>query len=434
MLNELRKHLIFLFSAATALIVSITVLLAFFMNASQVAAGNRKAFERNVDAVVKEIQANKHIKDSWLLETEIANRLVIRIWDNGHPFFYKGSWMQEAQRDAYALKIENQAAEDGIFVTKDPEYVYETRSKTYALKGEEGERFYGTAVVLPAPGRYKSLVMLGQFPGEHQEIMRIGILCIIIELLSIGALFLVSYFLVGRALAPVEINQKRQKEFIAAVSHEIRSPLAVIRTNASALLVGEADVGSFVQGIQNECTRMARLTEDMIALTISDNRSWSLKKDLLDMNLFLIELYDGYYSLSKEKHQKLILEFTEDSLPKLWADRQRLRQILSILLDNAMSYAPENTIIVMRAGRGLGAGKGCFRVEIEDHGRGIPNQEKERIFERFYRIDQSRTHKGHFGLGLSIATELALLHEGRLMVKDTEGGGATFVLELPLTS
>ncbi len=117
----------------------------------------------------------------------------------------------------------------------------------------------------------------------------------------------------------------------------------------------------------------------------------------------------------------------------MWGDEERLVQLLGVLISNALEYAPPGSaveLILRRRG-------GRAAVLVRDHGPGVPDADKERIFARFYRAEQSRTDHAHFGLGLAVASELARLHGARLSVRDTlnargEPDGATFVLELRL--
>ena len=122
------------------------------------------------------------------------------------------------------------------------------------------------------------------------------------------------------------------------------------------------------------------------------------------------------------------MDLGEESYPKLHTDQERLFQILSIFLDNAVSYTPENGHIELRVKQ---SSKGITFLVI-DHGTGIAEEDKPYIFQRFYCADKSRTDKSHFGLGLSIAEELSKMLSGNIGFKDTIGGGATFLLTLPV--
>jgi signal transduction histidine kinase len=109
------------------------------------------------------------------------------------------------------------------------------------------------------------------------------------------------------------------------------------------------------------------------------------------------------------------------------ADKDRLTQILGILIDNALSYSPKESTITLRPYQK----KNVFLLEVEDHGIGISREQKKYIFNRFYQADPARNDTSHFGLGLSVAKELTELMGGKINVKDTLGGGSTFVIELP---
>ena len=128
-----------------------------------------------------------------------------------------------------------------------------------------------------------------------------------------------------------------------------------------------------------------------------------------------------------QKQIRIHVSLPDDPLPKCCCDRQRIGQALAILLDNAVSYTPPGGEIRLFAARR----RGGIELIVSDNGPGIPDALRERVFERFYRADVSRSKKEHYGLGLSIAREIASLHRGKLTLRDTPGGGATFILYLP---
>ena len=179
--------------------------------------------------------------------------------------------------------------------------------------------------------------------------------------------------------------------------------------------------------IDAECRRMSRLVRDMLLLASSDADKWNIQKSEINMDTLLITLYEAYEPVCISKKIRLELNLSEEAYPVLSSDRERLFQILSIFLDNAVCYSPEGSSIQIQT-----ASKEKELVfSIVDHGKGIPTEDKPFIFDRFYRGDKSRTDKSHFGLGLSIAKELAKMLGGEIGFKDTEGSGATFFLKLP---
>lgn len=237
-----------------------------------------------------------------------------------------------------------------------------------------------------------------------------------------------------KAFAPSEEMIKSQKDFVAAASHELKAPLAVIIANTEALQEmqnhdsNDPQAQTCLDVIDTECGRMSRLVRDMLLLASSDADKWTIQKSEINVDTLLITLYDAYEPVCISKKIRLDLNLSEDAYPVLAADRERLFQILSIFLDNAVCYSPEDSSIQIMTT----LSEKELTFSVTDHGKGIPEEDKPFIFDRFYRGDKSRTDKSHFGLGLSIAKELAKMLGGEIGFKDTEGGGATFFLRLCL--
>lgn len=175
----------------------------------------------------------------------------------------------------------------------------------------------------------------------------------------------------------------------------------------------------------NECPG---LIQDMLSLSRSDNHTWVLDCTSCEIDTLLLDVYEKYEQTARHKKKQLLIELPEDSLPVCFCDSLKISQALAILIDNALAYVPEGGMIRLSA-RQEAASVSLF---VADNGPGIPDSEKEAVFQRFYRSDTSRNDKQHFGLGLCIAKEIALLHHGTLSVSDTPGGGATFQLKLPV--
>lgn len=260
----------------------------------------------------------------------------------------------------------------------------------------------------------------------HQAPLYLGI-----WFLSFFCVLSVSRFLLRKAFQPTEQILQSQKDFVAAASHELKSPLAVIMANAETLQsIGGWDgtVQASLAAIDFECARMSRLVRDMLLLASSDADKWTLRREKVNVDTLLITLYEAYEPVCIRHSLRLSLEVGEESYPVLYTDRERLFQILSIYLDNAVSYSPEGSTIEIYTE--LTARELTF--SISDHGAGIAESDRPFLFDRFYRADKSRTDKSHFGLGLSIAKELAKMLNGKIGFRDTPGGGATFFLSLPV--
>jgi signal transduction histidine kinase len=324
--------------------------------------------------------------------------------------------------------VKELAAADNINTGIRPISLNELQSRIYSVKGDKNDKYLGEVFVVPDKNGFRSVIVLQYISYSEAANLKQKLILILLNLAGLAALFLVSRQMVSKALIPVEESRRRQTEFIAAASHELKSPLAVIRANASALMLEPERAGFFTTGIEKECKRLAALIEDMLLLASADARTWKIKKDILDLDTLLIEIYDLFYPYCKEQGKELKLVVPETMLPKTEGDGERIKQILAVLIDNAVAYSSEKDTIYLRGY----AKKNRIYLEVEDHGVGIAQEKKIEIFERFYREDKSRKDKTHFGLGLSIAKELTELHGGSIAVADTKGGGATFIVSLPV--
>ena len=228
---------------------------------------------------------------------------------------------------------------------------------------------------------------------------------------------------------PTEAAMQSQKDFIAAVSHECKAPLAAILSSAE-MIESEPDIPdtikNHVQVIDSEVSRMSRLIGDLLLLSSLDAGNWTFHMDEINIDTLLINLYTKYEQICRKKNILLQLNIPDECYPPFYSDEDRLNQIISIFLDNAVSYSPPESEISLNAS----VEKNKLVITIIDHGIGISDKDKPFIFNRFYQCDKSRTQREHFGLGLSIANELVNKLDGKIQLFDTAGGGCTFKIFL----
>ncbi len=230
---------------------------------------------------------------------------------------------------------------------------------------------------------------------------------------------------------PTEVAMQSQKDFIAAVSHECKAPLAAILSSAEmiAAIPDTPDtVKDHIHVIDLEVSRMSRLIGDLLLLSSIDAGNWSFHKEEINIDTLLINLYTKYEQICKKKNILLQLNIPDECYPPFYSDTDRLNQIISIFLDNAVSYSPPESEISLNAS----VEKNKLTITVIDHGIGINDKDKPFIFNRFFQCDKSRTQREHFGLGLSIANELVNKLEGKIWLFDTVGGGCTFKIFIPL--
>jgi two-component system sensor histidine kinase VicK len=226
-------------------------------------------------------------------------------------------------------------------------------------------------------------------------------------------------------------TQEMQKEFVANVSHELRTPLTNIRSYAETLAENDAELmpetrTGFLNVILNESDRMTHIVQDLLTLSRFDS-----DRSRLNLTSFSFgdALRDAYHAilLDAQRHDHTLNLDIKGSLPEITADRERILQVILNVLSNAIKYTPNGGKIKLSAGS-----KDCLVwMEVSDNGIGIPPEDRERIFERFYRVDKARSREsGGTGLGLSIVKEIIDRHHGRICVVDRSGPGLTIRVEL----
>lgn len=229
--------------------------------------------------------------------------------------------------------------------------------------------------------------------------------------------------------AQVESSRRSQRDFVANVSHELKTPLTSIQGFAQAIMDGTAaDVRGAARVILDEAARMHRLVLDLLDLARLDAGTFEFRRQPVDLEAVLQNVVAHLQPQAEAAQVQLTLQSA--SLPPLMGDGDRLAQVFTNLVDNAIRHTPAGgQVSVWLAQEGE-----QVTVGVKDTGEGIPPAEVERIFERFYRVDKARPGgKRHgTGLGLAIARQLVEAHGGTIAVHSTPGQGSEFVVKLPL--
>lgn len=230
--------------------------------------------------------------------------------------------------------------------------------------------------------------------------------------------------------------ERIRSEFVANVSHELKTPIAAVKGFAETLLAGgvkdEETARSFLQIIYDEGDRLNRLIGDILELSKIESKRVPLEYAPVQLK----ELFDSIYEVLLPAARKKSISMSHDVPEHLFieGDEDRLRQIFMNLLSNAISYSLEGGKVRVSASiAGEDGAEEKIRFTVSDTGIGIPKKDLPRIFERFYRVDKARSRgSGGTGLGLSIVKHLVELHRGTIRVESKVGEGTTFILELPL--
>ncbi|NEZ42939.1 ATP-binding protein [Paenibacillus alvei] len=229
--------------------------------------------------------------------------------------------------------------------------------------------------------------------------------------------------------------EKLRKDFVANVSHEIRTPLSMLQGYSEALLddiaTSPEERRELVQVIHDESLRMGRLVKDLLDLARMEAGHLPMHKAQTDVHELASRVYRKFAVLAKERNIpiEVQLEAMDSVLPE--ADEDRLEQVLTNLLDNALRHSSEGQPIHIRTER---TDNEWLWIHIEDHGQGIPSEDVPYVFERFYKADKARKRgpSGGTGLGLAIVKNIIEAHQGHIRVDSTLGKGTTFSIALPV--
>ena len=221
-----------------------------------------------------------------------------------------------------------------------------------------------------------------------------------------------------------------QKELVADVSHELKTPITSIMGYADTLLEGEYDKETqtkFLNVIATEARRMARLVTDLLTLSRYDNNKKNIRKESFDLGDLVKKCQDKLAIEIKKKHHKVDCFVTAD-VPPVYADKYDIERVILNVLTNSIKYTPDGGEIKIY----VGFVYNDAYIKIFDNGIGIPEEDLGRIFERFYRVDKARTREmGGTGLGLSIAKEILDKNGGSIDIKSVVGQGTEVVIRIP---
>ncbi len=282
---------------------------------------------------------------------------------------------------------------------------------------------------------YRTVSSLGEVcvfadaSGELATMQSLRNTCIIIGVVSFFIFFALSFFLARWAVRPVEQAWRQQRQFVSDASHELKTPLTVILTNAELLRSPEQSEDNRTQFAENILTmsrQMRGLTEELLELARVDNGSAKISMEPLDFSKLISDAVLPFEPLFYEKGLPFTAKVEPDITIK--GSAAHLRQLPEILLDNAQKYACPNTPVSLTLCR---RGYSHCTLTVSNYGEALSPEELKNIFKRFYRADKARAMNHSYGLGLSIAQSVAELHHGTIRAQSISGVN-TFIVDLPL--
>lgn len=272
-------------------------------------------------------------------------------------------------------------------------------------------------------------IVFADIYGEKAALESLVRSCALIGAASIVVFLVVSLLLAKWVVKPVETAWQQQRQFIADASHELKTPLTVIMTDAELLREGcaEDDQAKFTDSMIVMSQRMKKLVESLLELARADNGASVMAFEQTDLSKVISDALLPFEPLFFEKGLGLTSDIEDGIVVN--GDKTRLCQVVDILLDNALKYAAPNSAVSV----GLRKQSGGSLLSVSSAGEPISREDRKNIFKRFYQVDKSRHDGQSYGLGLSIADSIVKQHKGKIWA-ESSGGLNTFFVQLKTVS
>ena len=280
---------------------------------------------------------------------------------------------------------------------------YNYRALNFETKNDDGKIMY--------------IQLLANVDGEEKTLNNLLQMLIIGTIILDTISILASYILSKKMMMPIYNAYKRQTEFVENASHELRTPLTIIQ----AIIDKSEDINLTLK----ETRRLSKMIKELMALARSDSNEYVLNKEDVNIDELIQEIVKPYIDYAKVENKTIKLELSYKKEIKV--DKNKITELLIILLDNAIKYTVENDTITIKTY----SKDGKCNIEVADTGIGISDEGLKRVFERFYREDKARTReKGGTGLGLSIAHTIVTRHKGSIKAMHNKPKGTVFLIRI----
>ena len=420
-LQKVHWKLTLLCTGITAFIMLVMSLIYLHLSETQLFQNELYSFENDLHTMETNLEQQSIISMEWIAKMEAYKNYQLFLFDNGTPFLY--NQLHDTPQNQKLLKKAQEAAEELELPTKKSSAVL-NRMDSVLLNASRQENDLIGMVYSTGNDSSLQIFVFSSLSHLHYQYIEQRIFFVLITVSATLLLFAFSYFFTKRLLKPIAENQEKQLQFVASASHELRTPLAVILSSAECCEYGaSSDQQSFLRTIGEEGKRMSHLIDEMLYL--SQSRDQQMRIHLEQVELCL-KGFESFEPLAARQGLTLSLDLPEHPIPSVTGDEEKLMQLLSILLSNALSYTPKGGSITIR----LKTQGRAHLLSVEDTVIGITKEDQPHIFDRFYRTEKSRSTKGHFGLGLSIAYEIVTAHGGKIEVEDNTPNGSIFTVTL----
>lgn len=329
------------------------------------------------------------------------------------------------------LNNENEIIVFSSFITMDEEVIGEIVRKATEIEKNTGKISVGDfkySFLKKKVPKGIRISFVDRSPIE-ENLKGILITFFIVGIGSLVLLFLISVYLANGAITPIKEAFEKQEQFMADASHELKTPLAIIKTNLSVISSNQEESvenqSKWLEFIQSQTERMSNLINDMLSLAQMDSLEQSLLIEKFNLSNVLHGVLLFFEAALFENNIKLDMDIKKDIF--FLGDKESLERLFNILVDNAIKNTPPEGKITAS----LITKKNAVEIEIKNTGKGISPENIDKVFERFYREDSSRAREsGGYGLGLAIAKSIVDKHGGKISVKSNLGVDTSFIVKL----
>jgi two-component system sensor histidine kinase CiaH len=307
-------------------------------------------------------------------------------------------------------------------------HVLADHNRTFStIDGPANDRYLIYTVPLQEGARSLGVAQLGVSLHQYDEsVSTVQRDTLIASAVGLAASVLITLVVVGRAMRPIRRSLRRQRDFVSDAAHELRTPVAIVRTAAELGLESGATVEqqAALEQALAESVHLARLVDDLALLAHADSGVLSLERQEMDLAAMVRDAVSGIELLAAEREVTLSTEAPQSVM--IVGDWVRLRQLVLILLDNALKHTPDGGTIAVR----MRMHGGRVVLEVQDSGSGIEPKDLPQLYDRFYRGARERGLAGG-GLGLAIGRWIAQAHGGKIGAANVAPHGAKFTVTLP---
>ena len=313
---------------------------------------------------------------------------------------------------------------------KDIEFNKNKTDKVYSIKVQDKYNYRGITVKgTTSEGEEIYIQLLANVDGEVETINNMTDTLLVGSLIIIGIAIIGSYILSKMTLNPIMESYKKQTEFVQNAAHELRTPLTIIQAKQELLLQEPEskiiDKSEDINIMLKETKRLTKLIKELMVLAMADSNELKMHKEKINIDDLIKEIITPYKDFAEMQEKEIILDLNYGKEANI--DRNKINQLLVIILDNAIKYTAEKDTITVKTY----SKEGKCVIEVADTGIGISKEAAKHVFDRFYREDKARSReKGGTGLGLSIAHTIVKLHGGNIKITSNEPKGAKVIIKI----